>query len=170
MANPVIHVLGRRAESVNVWLASTPLVLGRRTMHDDFRRQILREATGARPAPESLRFYLDAARIGWRFMLFYSGLFSVGAAYVGDRVGGERGFWIGFGIGMFFFTACLIGEVDLVWRLIVVRAAKRQFIAGGETLDGSTERLLRLAKLNNGILLVQACGGLAVALTLSLAR
>ncbi len=167
----MFRTLGRYADGVNLWLASGQLLIGRRRQRrQDRLHAVLREALSPQARPDALRFYIDAARAGWRGLLFYSGIVSIAITFIGDKAAGYEGRWIGIAILASSATVCLVGELDLVWRLVVLRSARRRYAADGEVLGESTLRLLRIARANDGVLVLQLCAGLSVGLAVGLAK
>lgn len=162
--------LGHWNDSLNLFLATRQLVKRRRRGRGDVIEEMLRDALTSRPEPQAVWFYLDTARVGWRAMLFYSLLFMGVATYVGEKIAGYAGSRIGLGIGALPAAASLVGEFDLLWRLVVLRSARRRFRAAGGAVDEPTRRLLRIARVNDGTLLLQIVVGLATALPLALVR
>jgi hypothetical protein len=62
---------------------------------------------------------------------------------------------------------CLAGAVDALWRYYFARAAGRRYVAGGERFDVRTERLVKIARVNDATLLLQ--GVLAAAISAKVA-
>jgi hypothetical protein len=161
--------LGRRSESLNLFVATA--YPPRRIKHgQDALERMVREGLNPQSSQESLRFSLDATRMGWRIMLLCSGLFMVGAAYLGYRTAGNTGTYIGLGIGLFPATASFLGEADMLWRLVVLAAARTRIRQNDGVPDRRAERLINVARVNDGLILVQCTVGLVVALTVSFAR
>jgi hypothetical protein len=59
---------------------------------------------------------------------------------------------------------CITGACDGLWRLILVMSARNNYRRAGKQLDATSGRLLRIARLNDGTILIQTIAGLVAAL------
>jgi hypothetical protein len=159
--------LGSWSDASNRWaVAARPSIF--RQPVGEANPTTQREALAPEPDLTALWLYLDTVRSGWRMMLFYSLLFMGAATYIGDATWGYTASRIGLSLGIFPAVASLIGEFDMIWRLLDLRAARRRIRAGGS--DGETIALVRRAQSNHATLLIQVVAGLAVAVPVAVLR
>jgi hypothetical protein len=115
-------------------------------------REALADAISANPSPISLYFYLSTLVTAWSTLVLPFGFLMIGIAYLGDRLGAAH---VGFAIGLFPNVFCLIGGADALWRRPFAKRARTLYLAAGHQLDPETRELIRIARANDGTLVLQ---------------
>jgi hypothetical protein len=148
---------------MNLWVAAS--VRLRRTQAI---WRLFEDALGPSPDPADLVIYLRALSGAWSLLFGGSVLLLVGLGFVASAVGGHTGHLVSLTIGVFPMGFCIVGEFDAAWRYKCARRAQ-QLSSPGMTVDDRAGRLIRMARANDGGVILQLLGGLAAsAIALSL--
>ena len=123
--------------------------------------QILDDAVSKDPDPISLYFYLSQLVTAWSNLVLPFGFLMIGIAYLGDRLGSAH---IGLAVGLFPNVFCLVGGADALWRRPFAKRARSRYLATGHRFDPETSRLIRIARANDGSLILQLFVAMGVAI------
>jgi hypothetical protein len=114
-----------------------------------------RETQSSDEKPERRSTYLFLVGTCWSKLALMCGvtvaLIGYGLAQVDDSLG------YSFASTTLVFTMafCLTGLADTIWRSWLVAAARRRYRAANRTVDDQTRRLMRLARLDDGAIIIQ---------------
>jgi hypothetical protein len=151
------------------WIASPHLYLAKsvaRLAGDRSPGDLLNKSELARGDPELIFVYFYAAVGGWLLLGVLSGLALTGLTALASYLGGQAGHAVSLRILYFATAFCFVGALDALWRVWLVYAARRRYRRDGRTLDRQARRLVSVAQLGDGALLVQFAAGIAAAVTL----
>jgi hypothetical protein len=76
----------------------------------------------------------------------------VGIAYLGDRLGSAN---VGLAVGLVPNVFCLVGGADALWRRLFAKRARTLYLDSGHKLDPTIRELIRIARFNDGTLILQ---------------
>jgi hypothetical protein len=149
--------LGRWTDRINLGLVliRTPLVRSGEWKFESEIRQMMRDALLPEPDPIDLSAFLYSLSQSWLILLFPSLLVMLAASVIGGEVDGQTGRLIGVAIGVFVPVGSFVGGADAAWRWRVAEAACSRYMAAGRMSDATVRRLIRIARMNTGTLLLQ---------------
>jgi membrane protein required for beta-lactamase induction len=107
-------------------------------------------------SPEERSIYVILVATCWSRLIFVVGIVTLPVAALVQQVDeslGHKVFWIPT---LFALGFCCTGMADMFWRSLVVRAAERRHRDHPRRrVDDQTRRLMRVARVNDGALLIQ---------------
>ena len=106
--------------------------------------------------PDDRVTYLSYLGLAWMTTFAACAVGGIGIAALLHRVDGESGKRIGVMLFVFVSVFCIVGTADAFWRICLASAARRRFCTQNRVTDDRTRRLLRLARVPDAQLLVQA--------------
>lgn len=115
----------------------------------------VREGLRVTATPIELYAYLTTLSVAWSSLILPACLFTLGAAYLGNRIDGSGGNTLGLAIGAAPVVFCFVGAADATWRRRFAKIAYRRYVRNEFTLDERTRRLVRIATVNDGTLILQ---------------
>jgi uncharacterized membrane protein len=158
-ANPLRR---RTNDSVNVFLVKVWHRTRFRRSTDLFDDALLPDSD-----PEDLEIYLLGLFIAWGMLLAVLGVILAGVGWLLNKTAGNQGADIAFVTFVFVAAFCFTGVADAAWRHEVANQACRR-ARRTQTIDEGTQRLMRLARINDATLVLQFVVGV-VAATVALA-
>lgn len=92
-------------------------------------------------------------------LVFVGGVGSIGIAYLLHLLFGSSGLGVGVRLFAFVGVVCLAGIVDTLWRSVITSIAERRYTRAEYKPDRVTAGLMRVARINDAVLLLQLVAG-----------
>ena len=162
----VTRKLAAWSDSVNLFLVMRDAnkIRGPAEVRTENRR-MLENAVSRSPDPVCLYLYLTRLVIAWSTFVLPFGVLMVGISYLGDRLGAAH---VGLAVGLFPNVFCLAGGADALWRRPFAKRARTLYLAAGHRLDPETRELIRIARANDGTLLLQLFVAICISVSVGL--
>lgn len=132
-------------------------------MRDRDVAQVIPAVHASEPNPVFLKGYIDTLFYGWGILWSVFAALALALGYLGDKLTGHRDRWIFASVAVLPAVACLVGEFDALWRGFYARAAAKRYLQAERVFDDECRRLVRVARLNDGAIMIQLAVGIAVA-------
>jgi len=158
------NLVVRLTDQVHLILVS----MGGPLSRTDYGQKYWRKAQTTKTNPRDRSAYLLQVATCWSLVMAVlmaaSGISALDIEKVGHGDLAHRVAIVGV---LFAAGVCLTGVADVWWRMILVKIATYRWNRSSHTLDARSQRLMRLARVNRGVLVIQLAVGVAAAWLLS---
>lgn len=157
--------IGHLSDAVNSFVVNRQLDIFRLPATDRASAvDAFKNSLDGEPDPIALYAYLTTLFVAWSSLILPSVVITLCFSFAGDKIDGDRGNHLGLGIGFLAVGICFAGALDAAWRRRIAKAARRCYLAANYSFDSHSLRLIRIARVNDAAIVLQAIAGVSLAI------